>query len=505
MKGSESTKLEKINQYIINLNIKLYNDVCHVVNPTLSRNPYMSRFLTYYLGKRKVCKVGIIKKIQLLIKYYIQFYIRFLVFIVKFFIYKVLSVSSIKGKKVDYILDVNFIVNGILQNGRFYDNYFKNLDIVLEESNYNVTYLVKSFIGSELNLFKFCKLIKILNTSEKSIVTEFDLLSFSDIFKVFVYSNIYPFKSFGLKFDTGDKLADLAITTSNIEALSSSAFTRFVRYYVGVKLGQLFQDFSIISNCEYKCHDKIFYKGVRKSNKNVCIYGCQFFIDYPVWLNTRIPKEEVQFGVTPDIALVNGEVNMFKHGVRTEKGVSLRYDYLFKGNSNFNLVEHNILILLSAEKSISQQILNVCLESDFLKNVEVIIRPHPSLNMKPFKKMLSQKWKVESSKLLEEQFQESSVIISSGSGTLVEAVVKGKSVILIELNDSFTSNPLSYELGKGVIWDSVSNSSELDKIIDELITVRNNEPEQIEKLSKKYLEQYFFEPSKANIKKCFNI
>jgi hypothetical protein len=497
-----SKKLNKINLYIIKLNTSLYNSIYNIANPTLSRNPYMSNFLDYYLGNKTIKKITIFKKSKLILKYYCQFYIRFIFYFLKYIIYNIFRKKDSEEKDSDYIIDVNFIVKDIIKNNEYKDIYFKDLDKRLEKFGFKTTYLVKSFIGSEFNLYQFYNMIKVLNTSDKRILSEFDLLSLIDLLKIFYHSNIYLFKLMSIKVSTGDSFVDKVIMTSNIEALNSSAFTRFVRYYVGIKLAKSFKNTQLISNCEYKCHDKIFYKGIKETNKNIFIYGCQFFIDYPVWLNTKIPKEEEKFNVTPDVVLTNGVIDLNKHGIDRKKGVSLRYNFLFNNKIYLNTPKQ-ILILLSFEKTISKHILDTCSKSKYIKDYKVIIRPHPVLDIEQFRDNIQENWLIDSTTSLEKQFEDSSLVIVSGSGSAIEAAVKGKSIVVIGSKDTFITNPLSDTLGKGVLWEEAYSSDELDKAISILMDVRKNKIESIEIIANEYLKQYFIEPSDENIKQCF--
>jgi hypothetical protein len=495
-------KLKAINEYIININKSLYSDIYHIVNPTLSRNPYMSNFLDYYLENKEIKKINFFKKTKLVCKYFIFLYIRYFIYCCKFIIYKINRKQAVFDNKVDFILDINFIVKNIIAVDEFRDSYLGSLDSVLEKSGYQTCYLVKSFLGSEFNLYIFFKIINILNKSNKNIITEFDILSLKDVIKIFIHSHVYPFKLLSIRINTGNDLVDKSIATSNIEALNSNIFTRFVRYYTGIRLSEIYKRPQIISNCEYKCHDKIFYKGVKDTNPNIFIYGCQFFVDYPVWLNTKIPKEEKKFNVTPDIVLTNGIVDLAKHGIDSELGVSLRYDTLFNNKKYLN-ISRQILILLSFDQGTSKHLLKLCSRVQLLDKYKVVVRAHPALDIKKLKKIIPASWIVDSKTTLEKQFECSSMVIVSGSGSAVEAAVKGVSIIIVGNNNTFVSNPLSDKLGKKIIWDEAYSVEELSIAINNLMQIRKSKIDEILILSEIYLKQYFTEPNKENIKRCF--
>ncbi len=500
-------KIKMINDYIITKNKFFYNDIYNIVNPTLSRNPYISNFLNYYLGYKKIKKVTFIKKCNLLAKYFLFFYIRYAIYICKYVIYKLyIKKNNIDNKdQYNYLIDVNFLLQDILLKGKFEDRYLKNLNLILEKNGYKIAYIVKSFFGYEFSLIKFYYTIKVLNRSNKKIVCEFDFLRPFDLIKIFIFGNRYPFKLLSLKVKE-DKFIDTVFNVSNIEALKSSAYTRYVRYLTGQYIGKLFNDVKIISHCEYKCHDKIFYKGIKDINRNIYIYGCQFFIDYPVWLNTKIPKEEISFNVTPDLVLVNGISDFQKHTIKTKLGASLRYDSLFKNDIIHTLnMKNTILILLSFFHEISENILKVCSKSEFLDKNNVIIRVHPAFNINNISKdLLKKEWIIDNNESLDIQFTKCDIVIVSGSGTALEAVCKEKSVIIIDNKNTFLTNPLSNTLGKGIIWDIASDAYTLDKKINLIYDKRKTNYNEIKLFAKEYLKSYFTEPSEENIMKSFN-
>lgn len=493
-------KLFIINQFIIDNNKELYKSIFHIANPTLSRNPYMSKFLVYFLGYEKVKNINLLDKLKILFKYLMKSNIRFMFYLLRFFTYKMYRKKYRQKINIDYLIDINFILKNIIKNNSIEDtHYFREIDNRLEKLGYKSAYLVKSFIGYDFNISKFIQGIGIINKSDKLVFTEFDYLDFFDLLKIFFYINIYPFKLMAIKFK-GDKELIKILTTSNIEALNDTSYTRFVRYITGLKIASFFDEIKIISHCEYKCHDKIFYKGVKDLNKKIYIYGCQFFISYPVWLNIKIPLEEKIFNLTPDIVLTNGEIDVAKHGIVAKKGFSLRYDYLFQNKKNNPCNnEENILILLSFMKNISENIINMCLDSEIIKNKKVIVRSHPVVDINAFVHKLPTNWEIDSNPDINESFSKSSLIITSGTGSALEAVVSRMSVIIVVDKTTFTTNPLSYKLGKGVVWDEACDTKELEVAYNKLIQNRKDNYKNIVDLSNEYLALFFSEPTEENI------
>lgn len=496
--------INKINKYIINITNILYNDIYHIANPTLSRNPYMSDFLNYYLGYKNIKKISLFDKLKFISKYFIKFYVRYFIYIIKFVGYKLFFKKNINLKNINFIIDVNFILNDIIKNNQFKDSYLPSLAEIIKNNNLKYTYIVKSFIGNELNIVNFFKTINILKQSNENIISEYDLLNTYDLFKIFIMAHIYPFKVIFIK-TKNNNFIDKVFKTANIEALDSGAFRKFIRYFTGKNLANNFSEVKLISFCEYKCHDKIFYKGIKDTNQNIYIYGCQFFVNYPVWLNTIIPKEEEKFGVVPDEILVNGKANLNDKTIKNSVGASLRYKMLFDKEKYLNHPKQ-VLILLSFVPEISRHILEVAYNSKFLKDYKVIVRKHPVLNIDIFKNdILNNSWILDAQTDLKTQFKHSSIVITSGSGTALEAVVKAKSVIMIENKHTFLTNPLSENIGKKIIWDTAKNSKELDSVLNKLFNIRKNHIEAIKNISNKYLELYFSEPTNKKIESIFHI
>ena len=90
-----------------------------------------------------------------------------------------------------------------------------------------------------------------------------------------------------------------------------------------------------------------------------------------------------------------------------------------------------------------------------------------------------QNWEIDSNPDINETFSKSSLIITSGTGSALEAVVSRKSVIIVADKTTFTTNPLSYKLGKGVVWDEVSDVEELEVAYNKLMQIRKYDYENI--------------------------
>ena len=78
-------------------------------------------------------------------------------------------------------------------------------------------------------------------------------------------------------------------------------------------------------------------------------------------------------------------------------------------------------------------------------------------------------------------FKNAKIVIGTASGTAVEAVSCGISVVIIASKDNLTANPL-IEVGKGKIWDIVYDIKDLEIVINNLLKYREENKIEIEKV-----------------------
>jgi len=103
-----------------------------------------------------------------------------------------------------------------------------------------------------------------------------------------------------------------------------------------------------------------------------------------------------------------------------------------------------------------------------------------------------------------ELFERTKFLMSIESRTLLEAASLGIPVIAIPSNKLFIDNPMpSY--GKGKIWDSAKNSSEVNLLINKFEKIQNNNTKIIEEISKNYKGMFFYNPTEKSIIRAFDL
>ena len=489
-------KYQEINEYIIKINSEILgteDDIYYISNAVLTRNPFASKILS---NKRDISKGRFFFIFYSFIRYYIKAFLLFFIYIFKIIIYKIVRKKSIASNQI--LIDTFFIVDKIVKSSTYQDSYFVGLDKVLKKSEY--TYFVKSFYGATLNLKKFYQVIKVLNRSNSSILSEFDFINTIDIFKILFFIVVYPFKIKKVfsKFQGDNLVFDYAL----IDSLNGSDFKSYIRYIVGKKLSKEYHFEKIISWCEYQDIDKAFYKGIHERGNNTTIYGCQFLIPYDSWLNFFIPKSEKKFNLTPDKVLTNGKYYLDFIDIDKRLGASLRYKHIFD-KEIYNIKEEYILILGSFIMDETLELIKMVKEGNL--NSKIIIRLHPTHNFDSYRAYIEDNWILSENEPLSNVLNKSFMIITNGAtGTSLETVCRAKSTIIVGNRYKFNSIPL-VEYGKGKIWDIAFSKDDVEKLYNKLLKYRKDNIEEIKEIALWYRDNFFVEPIEENIVKAFEL
>ena len=158
---------------------------------------------SFFFSKVGVCDayrnyrtIGFIFKINQIVKYYVYSYLAFLKFAINKLIFYLFNLKlSMKADKL-VIIDTYAIVDNLIKSTKLASDYFPNLLETLEVRGLDYV-IIPRFYGSD-NPFKFWKVFKFLKENEDNVITEFQLLSFLDLLKLFFYITVYPFRMLNL-------------------------------------------------------------------------------------------------------------------------------------------------------------------------------------------------------------------------------------------------------------------------------------------------------------------
>ena len=485
--------LNEYSEYINQINNEAYKDIYMLSNPSLSKNPYNGSTLLESLLQNKIQSKKSSKLIFLrsALIFYLKNLVYLLIWLIHFGYVKVFTRASIKKSNHQIVLiDTFFGKSQKNVSMEFDDPFFKELYITLDQ--FNIDYiLLPSIFGAHKSISNGISILRYLSKIKPNTITEYEVLDFFDIVSIIKFIFKYPFRASQVeRLVKNDRNIDNLFLNDLNTTIAKTSFHAYVKYLFGkkLKLRYRYSQIKLISWCENQTIDKNFYKGIKGLNTHV--YGCQFFMKYPMCQSHYICDNEKIFGVTPDTILVTGKYYVPNKSAHLYKiGPAYRY----KNAYNHKLTEHihndgAILVMLSyIEKDAFDMIDLLKITSQF-DNYKIHFKIHPDHRQYKIKyeKYISMKnWKI-----LDDidNFKEYSVVITSGSGSAIEFAIMGLSVIILATT-TIIANPMPAE-GKGLIWELVESSSGILDAYDSLLKHREVNKTNIYRLSKSYKESF---------------
>ena len=385
------------------------------------------------------------------------------------------------------------------------DNYFKELHDYLEKNK--IKYFILQNISENITNFK--NRLDILNAtfkSKKFYINEFNFLKFVDLLKIILFILSYPI--FLLRYFNSLKVIsniDELFKYDLIYTLSKTSFLPYVQLLLGKRLKKILKKkkVTIISWNENQLIHRNFYRGI--NSKNITIYGCQYFIKYPSCRWMYIRESDKKFNVLPDIILVPGKKYLPKNSTLSYKiGSPFRYRdiYSYKKQAK-NIDKISIFVMLPYEQKQSENLINFMNSSKYLKDLKIDIKIHPDFSHRKifFDNKINKNWRIVNQNL---DFSNYNILISKASGSIIEFIAKGFSVLVVNDNNPLSLNPLE-KYGKKIIWDSIEKPEDFYPIINSLYEVRKKKYKKIKEISNRFKFDFFKKVKKNNLKLDFNL
>lgn len=484
---------ERFHEYVNTVKRLASWDLYTIINPTLIKNPYMSDFpLNFFKGEFKSTNKVLLFVVGT-IKFYAKHFYLYASYVLSTILYKIFYRRTRKNE-INTVVDVFSLVDKINVNGNFQENYLSKLCGVFESYSKGYTLLLRPY-GANKNPFKLIKFFKILNNDKRDFILEYELLSILDFIKILWMVLAYPFKTLKL-LQKEDEDIDKIFNQSLMKDIAFSDFKAFTRYILGKNIAKITSLEKIYSWSEFQVIERSFNYAVRTNNPNIQLIACQFFFTYDTYFNVIVDDIDFEMKSSPHKVLVNGTYYLQdRKNIVYEKGVSLRYAdiFSFKGIEK----EKNILLLGSYIESDTRFMLGSVsgLDNVFFKN-------HPAVDINKFEDLISCVSVLNDN--IYDLFKKAKIVVTSASGTAVEAVACGLSVIVIASKDNLTANPL-VEYGQGKIWDLAHDENDIVKIYNRLMKYRKEHKEDIMSISQWYRDNFFVEPTEANIAEVFGL
>lgn len=413
------------------------------INPFLSKCPYHSNFYAFHHQKKFRFFLCLFR----IISFYPEFIVRFIKFIFSLIVFKMF------GRPQDQ-LDFHFIDTYIsskkaVEKGGVFDSYLPGLEEEVARDGGRVAYLAKlsSFNSGLIDDFL---LVRTRNSFKHPIFFSQDFITFRQSVSIFVLGILYPIRIVAV---VAKLLLQGRVFLANCfgDSIRGVVFEGLVRHFVGNSFGHRSTSKRIYSFCEYKLYDRVFYKAVHRSS-DIQIFGCQFFVDYPMWINTKIHYKDVVLGLAPDFLLVNSRFNLGGHTHSAMVvGQSLRYGYLFENTQLAGASQYDYLVLLPMDGAAARSLVDAVVAAGIPGN-RVCVRPHPASSIGRVRRFVPRSWSFVLDQSLVECILKSRVVVGSGSGTLLEAAVLGRSTVVVNLGGPMFANPFHDLLSDTGLW-----------------------------------------------------
>jgi hypothetical protein len=132
-----NNRLNQISEYIDNIKKTAYLDIENIENLALSKNPNsdLVKKYTSELKSNELTKIFIVKQITV---FYLKNILRFILYSIECIIFKIFGKKSeVDWSQKNFLIDVFFLVDNIIKDNNFKENYFGGLYDVLERHNKN--------------------------------------------------------------------------------------------------------------------------------------------------------------------------------------------------------------------------------------------------------------------------------------------------------------------------------------------------------------------------------
>lgn len=472
----------KVGTYLEERQFKYYGNVKGLCHSILAKNPYASNFLLYFLRNEQIAFP------------WLKFLSNTLLFFLntsKELAYETLLILLMKKNKASVISEKLFIVSFFnydrKESSIFDDLYLAGLQKDLSAQKIRYRYFPKLYRFPR-NVFKAKKEFEQIKNVNENFVSPYEIVNYADVFELAYLSFTFYFQNIVSLKPWSSKIEDQCFNKALVENIKQSDVNKFLYYIFAKRAAELTSEAKVILWYENQIIDKCIIKGLRK-NKNIEIYGCQFFLVLPQEMNLFPSLFEVENNICPDKIFITQAIPQSSHiPERYFQGVSLRYLYLYKYDLNEKFLEstHIYSVFLGFKEDTNQHMYSM-LEKAGLESKAIHIKKHPSRMDTATPKHTN--W-VEETRRQEEILIESEIVFIGDSGVIFEAMALARQVIILGSKEhaSHFIPPGNY---RGKMWLLVTEPEEILSAINELRKFRKENTEEFLAMAKAIRSDYF--------------
>jgi hypothetical protein len=441
-----------------------------------------------------------------LLSNYVNSLIRFGYFICTLLLRKIAAYISKKkfgakavpqGKLV--IVDTFVHDNSLDDDGVFHDIYLPHLYEYLEKNGFQVLIHPVLFGFS----FNFISIYKRMRQSGTYFILPEDYLHFSDYLSLLGY----PFRTWRRKIAAEPfRNFDLAGIINEDEAKGlgdSSSLLAGLIYRLFFRLGRTgMRPQRVISWYENQVIDKALMAAARQAfpqtrlvGAQICLYAYNLLFLFPV-------QSEVEAGIVPHLLLGMSEqmckfAQTFTQDLPCRPAAALRYAHIFGERRKDMAAKQGstVLVLLPHDLPEAAELLEILLMglNRLQEDARVLIKCHPNFTPQELKRAVGEQHWSERFEIyqgvLAEAMRGAAVVISSTSGTIVEAAALGVPVIFVGRQTALNYNVLE-DVEPELIMECFTEE-ELMAAINKCFNLTFQEVEQYKALGERIVKLFF--------------
>jgi len=404
-----------------------------------------------------------------------------------------------KSHSCDMVMINTFVHDSSISNGgTFKDRYFPYLHEYLENNN-KIVLIHPVFYGFGYNFFPIFK--KISRSTSDFLIQE-KYLTIQD----YVHAWLYPIQLLKQKivvsdfhgFDLTDIIREDQLVVQNV----LQAILTF-RLMQRLRMNDL-KVHSFIDCYENQVLDRAIIAGMRDAFPGIKIIGAQNFLHYPNFLNFSPSQSEVKAGVVPDILLTTSRyqcklARAFAPALHCIPAAALRHAHVFNEEKHREsvIVSQQKFVLVLTSGILDETIELLLMTQETMKSlgedVIVYVRFHPDIRIEGIIKQypeiqMDSRFKIFHGSL-SDGIRGASVVVSKGSGSIVEAIAKGTPAIFVGNQNKLNINPLA-GISTPLFSECYSNDEVL-AALSKYLNLSDNDRNEYRNLGKSIRDMYF--------------
>lgn len=430
-------------------------------------------------------------------------------FIVQLIASRLYSDKKIKLPSAPIVLvDMFLFANSFNESGAYRDRYYGDLKKYLDKKYAENFFYIPTRLDSLKSAFALTK--KIRNSSDRFILQE-DVLLLRD----YIWAFLYPLRAFKF-FPKKSKPIIIRDTDITVlfqrswyeDILRGRSISGLLKYRIARRLREKGAKLKLVVDWfENQSIDKGFNMGIRESFPGTPVIGYQGFIVPSFFLCMNPSQAEYEAKVLPTEVAVCGPSFIEERRKRCPQlnvysAPAFRFQQVY--NAPVKLPDEKrltILVALHLTVENAKDVLTLIAKVDwksFSKPVQVIIKPHPCMknyfaHIKNAGIEYGNLYKVNTGDFAS-ALDESDIFISNTSSTCLEALAKGKAVLIVgSQRGSVTQNPIPDDVNKD-FWAVVNSVNDITKELNRFLKTKAGLSEE---LVASYKDRFFAKVTKT--------